>query len=221
MTMATDWQRFDLPGADVRLARFCDDAAAQAWFERLHAEIPWQRHRLRLFGREVDAPRLSSWIGDADAVYTYSGTRFVPQAWTAGCAELRDRVAQLCAANFNSVLGNLYRDGRDSMGWHSDDEAELGPEPLIASLSFGAVRRFSLRHRRDATRRLAIDLPSGSVLLMAGATQRNYRHGLAKTARPVGARLNLTFRAIVRDREDQEAAIHGRTFHKSRAARPG
>jgi len=196
MTVPADWQTFDLPGADVRLTRLFDADAAEDWFMRLHAEIPWQRHRLRIFGRDVDAPRLSSWIGDADAVYTYSGTRFVPHAWTAACAELRGRMARLCAADFNSVLCNLYRDGRDSMGWHSDDEAELGPEPLIASLSLGAVRRFNLRHRRDATRRLAIDLPSGSVLLMAGATQRNYRHGLAKTARPVGARLNLTFRYI-------------------------
>jgi alkylated DNA repair dioxygenase AlkB len=220
VTITPTWQCFDLPGADVRLAQFCDAAEAQHWFERLHAEIPWQRHRLRIFGREVDAPRLSSWIGDADAVYTYSGTRFEPHAWTAACAELRDRLSTLCGGNFNSVLCNLYRDGRDSMGWHSDDEDELGPQPLIASLSFGAVRRFSLRHRRDATRRLDIDLPSGSLLLMAGATQRNYRHGLAKTARPVGARLNLTFRsiAIVRDRENHKAAIHGRTARQENAA---
>lgn len=196
MTMAADWRTFDLPGADVRLGQFCDAAEAQVWFTRLQAEIPWQRHRLRIFGREVDAPRLSSWIGDADAVYTYSGTRFVPHAWTTACAELREALLGRCGARFNSVLCNLYRDGRDSMGWHSDDEAELGPEPLIASLSFGAVRRFRLRHRRDATQRLDIDLPSGSLLLMAGATQRNYRHGLARTARPVGARMNLTFRRI-------------------------
>jgi len=219
MTMAADWRTFDLPGAEVRLAQLFDDAGAQAWFERLRAEIPWQRHRLRIFGRDVDAPRLSSWIGDADAVYKYSGTRFVPHAWTAACAELRDRLAVRCGVSFNSVLCNLYRDGRDSMGWHSDSEAELGPEPVIASLSFGAVRRFSLRHRRDASLGLDIDLLPGSLLVMAGATQGNYRHGVKKTARPVGPRLNLTFRsisaAIVRDRESHEAAIHGRTFHKS------
>ena len=94
------------------------------------------------------------------------------------------------------MLCNLYRDGRDSMGWHSDDESELGAEPVIASLSFGAVRRFQLRHRHDPDRRLALDLPSGSLLTMAGRTQQNYRHALPKTVRKVDARINLTFRRI-------------------------
>lgn len=200
----TGWQLLPLAGADVRLLQFCPREQAERWFARLHAEIPWERHRLRLFGREIDAPRLSSWIGDADAVYTYSGTRFEPRAWTPACAELRDGLGALCGERYNSVLCNLYRDGRDSMGWHSDDESELGAAPVIASLSFGAVRRFRLRHRRDPALRLELDLPSGSLLLMAGATQRNYRHDLPKTAREVCARINLTFRrvlpAAVRDR---------------------
>ena len=190
------WRTFPLPGADVRLLRFCDDDDARRWFESLQAEVPWERHRLRLFGREVDAPRLSCWIGDADAVYTYSGARFVPRAWTPYCAILRDQVGALCGEKYNSVLCNLYRDGADSMGWHSDDEDELGREPCIASLSFGAVRRFRLRHRRDPMLRLELDLPSGSLLRMAGATQRNYRHDLPKTRYPVGARINLTFRHV-------------------------
>src|SRR6478735_5641193 len=103
----------------------------------------------------------------------------------------------LCAEKYNSVLCNLYRDGRDSMGWHSDDEAELGPQPCIASLSLGATRRFRLRHRRDPEQRLELDLVSGSLLLMTGATQRNYRHDLPKSARVTKPRINLTFRAIV------------------------
>ena len=190
------WQRFDLPGADVRLLAFCDAAAASAWFARVHAEVSWERHRLRLFGREVEAPRLSCWIGDAEAAYTYSGTRFQPQAWTPACAGLRDVLNVLCGESYNSVLCNLYRDGSDSMGWHSDDEPELGPAPSIASLSFGAARRFRLRHKRDPALRLEIELASGSLLLMAGTTQRHYRHDLPKTARSVGPRLNLTFRTI-------------------------
>jgi len=225
------WQTFDLPGADVRLAQLCDAGSAREWFARLHGEVAWERHRLRLFGREVDSPRLSCWIGDADAVYTYSGTRFAPHPWTPASAELRDRISVLCGEKYNSVLCNLYRDGRDSMGWHSDDEAELGPQPCIASLSLGATRRFRLRHRRNPAQRLELELPSGSVLLMTGATQRNYRHDLPKSARVTEPRINLTFRAIViipdqkaaipgrtslgaiiRDREDQKAAIHGRTF---------
>jgi alkylated DNA repair dioxygenase AlkB len=224
MPAATIWQRFDLLGADVRLAQFCNAASAQHWFTRLHAEVPWECHRLRLFGRQVEAPRLSCWIGDADAVYTYSGTRFVPHAWTAACSELRDGLTAFCGERYNSVLCNLYRDGRDSMGWHSDDEAELGTQPCIASLSFGASRRFRLRHRRDPDLRLEIELPSGSLLLMAGATQRNYRHDLPKSARMVAPRLNLTFRrivAIVPDRESQKAAIRGRTSQTSGREKPG
>jgi len=207
------WQTFELVGADVRVAQFCDAAAAQRWFDRLHAEIPWERHRLRLFGRQIEAPRLSCWIGDDDAVYTYSGTRFVPHAWTAACAELRARLRELCGEPFNSALANLYRDGGDSMGWHSDKELELGARPCIASLSFGASRRFRLRHRRDPLQRLELELASGSLLLMSGATQRNYRHDLPKAASVTAPRLNLTFRrvhAIVPDRKDQKAGIRGR-----------
>jgi alkylated DNA repair dioxygenase AlkB len=98
--------------------------------------------------------------------------------------------------DFNSVLANLYRDGRDSMGWHSDDEPELGAQPVIASLSLGSTRRFVLKHRRDPSRKFALELPHGSLLLMRGATQANYRHALPRTARPVGPRINLTFRRI-------------------------
>lgn len=197
MAAAPQWQRFDLPDADVRIGRFCPGDIAPHWFARLLAEIPWERHRLRLFGREIDAPRLSCWIGDAGAIYTYSGTRFEPRRWTPAGVELRERLVALCGEKYNAALFNLYRDGRDSMGWHSDDEAELGPRPSIASLSFGAPRRFRLRHRRDPALRLDIDLEPGSLLLMAGDTQRNYRHDLPKTARAVGPRLNATFRHIL------------------------
>jgi len=192
----TDWQRFDLADADVRLAQLFDAAEARDWFDRLYAEVTWERHCLRIFGRQVQAPRLSCWIGDAEAVYTYSGTRFVPRPWTPACAALRERVGAICRQRYNSVLCNLYRDGRDSMGWHSDDETELGARPRIASLSLGAPRRFRLRHRREPDQRLQIELPSGSVLLMAGATQQHYRHDLPKTARNVGPRINLTFRSV-------------------------
>lgn len=193
----TNWQIFSLPGADVRLLpNFLDAATAAKTFARLQAQIAWEQHRVRLFGRELDSPRLSCWIGDADARYTYSRMLFEPRPWLPELANLRDRIASACAANFNSVLCNLYRDGRDSMGLHSDDEPELGPAPIIASLSLGGVRRFRLRHKRDKSLGLTLDLPSGSLLLMRGATQKNYRHDLPKTARHVSARINLTFRRI-------------------------
>ena len=171
---------------------------AAALFAELRAAIPWEVHRIRLFGREVDSPRLSCWIGDPDATYRYSGVRFEPRPWSAGLAGLRDRLERELGTGFNSVLANLYRDGRDAMGWHSDDEPELGPAPVIASVSLGATRRFVLKHRCEPDRKLALELPAGSLLVMAGATQRNYRHALPRTARPVGERINLTFRSIGR-----------------------
>ena len=194
------WRRFRLPGADVRLAQFCDSFAAQSWFARLRAEIPWEQHRLRIFGRDVDSPRLSCWIGDADAVYTYSRTRFEPRPWTPALAGLRDALGLICGEIHNSVLCNLYRDGHDAMGWHSDSEPELGVAPTIASLSFGATRRFRLRHKRDRRLRAEIELDSGSLLLMAGQTQANYRHDLPRTALVTDARINLTFRRIFNSR---------------------
>ena len=178
------------------MARFCDNAEGADWLTRLRNEVAWEQHRLRMFGRAIDAPRLSCWIGDPDAVYTYSRTRFVPHPWTPSLTALRERVESAASAHFNSVLANLYRDGNDAMGWHSDNEPELGRHPMIASLSFGAVRRFRLRHKRDPAQRTEIDLESGSLLLMAGPTQDNYRHDLPRTRRAVDARINLTFRWI-------------------------
>lgn len=170
---------------------------ADALLRALLDEIPWEVHRIRLFGREVDSPRLSCWIGDPDARYTYSGTAFEPRPWPASLLPVRARLARACGVDFNSVLANRYRDGRDHMGWHSDSEAGLGPRPAIASLSLGAVRRFALKHRTDPARKRVLDLPHGSLLLMRGETQRHYRHALPRTARPVGERINLTFRRIV------------------------
>ena len=186
-----------LPGADLAFApQWLPEPEADALFATLRAQVPWEVHRLRLFGREVASPRLSCWIGDPDAVYAYSGATFVPHSWPPALRALRERLAHALGADFNSVLANLYRDGRDAMGWHSDDEPELGAAPVIASLSLGAMRRFVLKSRGDAGHRLALDLPHGSLLVMAGATQRLYRHALPRTAKPVGPRINLTFRRI-------------------------
>lgn len=194
---SASWEQFALPDADVRLAQFCDATAAQDWLAKIREEIPWEQHRVRLFGREIDAPRLSYWVGDAGTVYTYSRVRYEPHPWTPALCELRDAVSILCAQRYNSVLCNRYRDGSDSMGWHSDDEPELGAQPVIASLSFGATRRFRLRRKDDPRRSFTIDLQSGDLLLMAGDTQRNYRHDLPKDKHANGERINLTFRRIL------------------------
>ncbi len=183
-----------LPGIALRrcwLAR----AAGDALFAELHAQLPWSVHRIRLFGREVDSPRLSCWIGDPDAAYRYSGSRFDPWPWPACLAAVRARLQDESGVAFNGVLANLYRDGADAMGWHRDDERELGPAPTIASLSLGATRRFLLK---DADgERHALELGHGDLLLMSGDSQQRYRHALPRTAKPVAARINLTFRRIL------------------------
>ncbi len=172
-------------------------AEADALFERLMDEVPWETHRIRMFGKAVDSPRRSCWIGDPGAAYTYSRTRFEPRPWPPALQALRARVDAAAGVAMNSVLANLYRDGADHMGWHADDEPELGPRPVIASLSLGATRRFALRHRRDGARRAALDLSHGSLLVMAGDLQANWQHALVKTTRPVGPRINLTFRRVL------------------------
>lgn len=188
----------DLPDADVALdPHWLPADEADALLRDLLATVPWETHRIRLFGREVDSPRLSCWIGDPDAVYTYSGSRFAPHAWPHALRPIRARVAAACGIDFNSVLANRYRDGRDAMGWHRDDERELGDRPVIASLSLGAPRRFVLKHVADPARKCALDLAHGSLLVMRGDTQRHYRHALPRTAKAVGERINLTFRRIL------------------------
>ena len=190
--------RIDLADAELCwLPGWLSPARADALFESLRVQATWETHRVRLFGREVDSPRLSCWMGDANAAYRYSGMRHAPRPWLPALDEVRERLRRETGATFNSVLLNRYRDGRDAMGWHSDDEAELGPAPVIASLSLGATRRFVLKHRREPTRKLVLALDHGSLLLMSGPTQRHFRHALPRTARPVGERINLTFRRIL------------------------
>ena len=187
-----------LPGAQLQFdPHWLGPLEAGALLSGLHRDVRWETHRIRIFGREVDSPRLSCWIGDPDARYRYSGTLFEPHPWPDALVPLRERLARTLGVAFNSVLANLYRDGSDAMGWHSDAEPELGAAPVIASISLGATRRFALKHRDDPARKLALDLPHGSLLVMSGATQRNYRHALPRTTRPTGARINLTFRRIL------------------------
>jgi alkylated DNA repair dioxygenase AlkB len=162
--------------------------------QRLIAETAWRAETVTVFGKRHLQPRLTAWHGDMP--YTYSGLTLEPLPWTPLLLEIRQAVEAASGAQFNSVLLNLYRDGRDSMGMHSDDEPELGPDPVIASVSFGEERAFILRHKASReTHKLA--LASGSLLVMRGPTQRCWQHGINKSARPMGPRLNLTFRNIL------------------------
>lgn len=187
----------DLPDADVQhLPGWLPADAADALLPALQAELPWEVHRIRMFGNWVDSPRLSCWIGDPQARYRYSGAEFVPQPWPPRLQALRERLHAQGIGAFNSVLVNRYRNGGDYMGWHSDDEPELGSSPLIASLSLGSARRFLLRRRDDPARKAEFLLGHGDLLLMGGSTQRFYQHALPKMARAQGERINLTFRWI-------------------------
>ena len=186
-----------LEDADVSLLPHAlAEPEASDLFRALRHGVDWQQEEVVIFGRPRRVPRLVAWHGDAGASYTYSGTLHEPLPWSPALERVRRRVQQLSGWRFNAVLLNLYRDGRDGMGWHADDEPELGPEPAIASLSLGAQRRFCLRHRRRKGLRADLKLPHGSLLLMSGATQRHWVHALPKTAVPTGERINLTFRSV-------------------------
>jgi alkylated DNA repair dioxygenase AlkB len=194
---STESVRLDLPDADVRLWRPAFlPVEADELLLLLRTRIDWQQEDIVLFGERRRVPRLVAWHGDSGTAYTYSGTAHEPLPWTSELQRIRQRVEDLTAHCYNSVLLNLYRDGRDGMGWHADDEPELGREPVIASVSLGATRRFKLRHRRSRIAASTLDLAHGDLLLMAGRTQHEYAHAVPKTARPVGERVNLTFRWV-------------------------
>ena len=188
--------RLDLADADIVYFRDAFTAAeAAAHLEALLDGIDWRSERISLFGRRVRVPRLTYWVGDA--AYSYSGLTHEPAPWPDVVAPVRARAEEIAGQRFNGVLLNLYRDGADSMGWHADDEPELGPRPVIASVSFGAVRRFRLKRKDRGGETVSVDLEPGSLRLMGGTTQRHWLHEVPKTKRPVGPRVNLTFRRIV------------------------
>lgn len=194
---ATEPRTLDLPDAEVCLwPRAFAAAEADRLFAALRAGIDWQQEEILIFGERRRVPRLVAWHGDPGAMYTYSGTAHAPLPWNAELLLVRERLQSMTGHRYNSVLLNLYRDGRDGMGWHADDERELGPNPVIASVSFGAARRFCLRHRRRRDLRIDLTLAHGSLLVMSGATQHHWVHALPKATAPVGERINLTFRRV-------------------------
>jgi alkylated DNA repair dioxygenase AlkB len=167
---------------------------------------PWRAESVVVWGRTYLQPRLTAWYGEEGARYVYAGLELDPLPWTARLLALKARVEQAVGHRFNGVLLNYYRNERDSMGMHSDDEPELGPSPVIASLSLGEARTLVFRHRSDRGRKsIRLELGDGSLLLMRGATQRHWKHGIAQERRPCGARVNLTFRRILERPAAREA----------------
>ena len=179
-------------GEAFLIERAIPQPMADSLFATLMHAIDWRSETATIMGRRVAIPRLTAWYGEGD--YTYSGIHNIGAPWIEELVGVRC-IAERCAGErFNSVLANLYRDGRDSVSWHADDEAGMGSNPVIASISLGAVRQFRMRHKifRDVS--VAINLPHGSCLVMAGTMQHFWQHALPKTARDVGSRINLTFR---------------------------
>lgn len=185
---------------DAELAfagHFYPVAEADALYAQLLNDTQWRQDSIQVWGKSHLQPRLTAWHGDTGTAYSYSGIHLQPSAWTPTLLKIRDDISSATGHPFNSVLLNLYRDQRDSMGWHSDDEPELGKNPVIASLSLGATRTFKLKHKTRAEQKtLHLDLQHGSLLIMAGSTQHHWLHGISKQTRTIAPRINLTFRQI-------------------------
>jgi alkylated DNA repair dioxygenase AlkB len=173
--------------------RLLNEAEADALFATLRRSVPWRQEA----GRGRPFPRLTAWYADAGLTYSYSGVTHHSLPWLPELLGVKDKIEQAAEARFNSLLLNLYRNGNDSIGMHADDEPELGANPVIGSVSLGAVRQFVLKHRKSREK-IVLELPHGSLLVMAGTSQQYWLHGVPKTARPVGERINLTFRRILR-----------------------
>ena len=199
------WRRLggeliELPGAILYYQQSFISNTSEL-FEELEATAAWAQQRLRIFGREQLTPRLAAWYGDTEARYRYSGLSLQPLPWLPALQAIREQLQTALTLPFNSVLLNWYRDGRDGMGLHADDEPELGPRPVIAAVTLGAERPLVFRPRasrldRPALKPLRLSLADGSLLVMAGDCQRYWRHELPKSRRPLAGRISLTYRQI-------------------------
>ena len=192
-------QAFDLPDAKVEyFSGMFEERHATSLLDALIGKVEWVQNTIRFYGKESPVPRLEAWYGDAGKSYSYSGIRMDPNPWIDELLEIKKAIEPIAGTRFNSVLINYYRDGRDRVAWHSDDEKELGQNPVIGSVSLGAERRFKLRHKnyRKNGHQAEIMLVHGSLLVMKGPTQHFWKHEVPRTVRSVGKRINLTFRVI-------------------------
>jgi alkylated DNA repair dioxygenase AlkB len=186
-----------MPDASVLYyPNFYQELRALSFQKKLQEETAWQEDDITLFGNVYKQPRLTALYGDRDKPYSYSNIHMSPNQWTPTLLKIKEDIESISKQNFSSVLLNLYRDGTDSNGWHSDDEKALGKNPFIASVSFGAKRMFHFKHKQDSSLRFKIALEHGSLLLMGGTTQSFWKHQVPKTKRAIPPRINLTFRQI-------------------------
>ena len=175
-----------------------ENIEADRLFLKLKENLDWKQEEIKIFGKTHDIPRLQAWYADEGIQYSYSGIDLLPAKWTDELLQIKALIQTIIPYEFNSVLANLYRTGQDSNGWHADNEKELGKNPVIASITLGQERYFKIKHIRDNSLKKDLLLEHGSLLVMSGAMQNNWKHTIAKTKKPIGERLNLTFRRIIK-----------------------
>lgn len=182
-------------GEYLHISNFFDKSTSDNYFQTLLNTIDWKQEKMNMYGKELLFPRLTAWYGDNDKPYSFSGITLKPKQWTTELLEIKCKVETKTDVSFNSVLLNRYRNGNDSISWHTDAEKELGKNPIIASVNFGATREFQLRHIHTKEK-LSIELSHGSLLIMLDEIQHFWQHQIPKTKKPVSERINLTFRVI-------------------------
>jgi len=190
---------YNLPDSDITLFdNFFTNQESKNLHQKLIDNIQWRQDKIKIFGKLIDQPRLTAFYGDTTKEYSYSGILMKPNDWNDDLLFIKNRVEEVSKITFSSVLLNYYRDGKDSMGWHSDDEKELGRNPVIGSVSFGESRVFQMRHKfKKDIKKVDVELKDGSFLLMKGTTQYFWQHQIPKSKRELKSRINLTFRVIV------------------------
>jgi alkylated DNA repair dioxygenase AlkB len=183
-------------GEYVFLPKYFNKEESDFYFTMLKDKIEWKQESMNMYGKQLNFPRLTAWYGDNDKPYSFSGIKLSPQPWNKELLEIKSRIEPKALVSFNSVLLNRYRSGNDSISWHTDAEKELGKNPIIASVNFGATRKFQLRHIHTKEK-LEIELTHGSLLIMQGELQHFWQHQVPKTSQNVTERINLTFRVII------------------------
>jgi alkylated DNA repair dioxygenase AlkB len=195
---SNEFIKLPLKNANVLyLEQFYNSETSNFLFNTLRKEIQWQQDNIKLFGKTYKQPRLTALYAENEKPYSYSNITMYPESFFKELEQVKSDIEEKIAHKFTTCLANLYRTGNDSNGWHSDNEKELGHNPVIASLSLGATRSFQLKHKTDSSQRFNIELPSGSLLIMKGTTQEFWKHQIPKTKKHVGERINLTFRKIL------------------------
>ena len=195
--MVHDKNHLDLPESNITYyPDFITSEVATQYFKIFKETIPWQQDNIKVFGKVYAQPRLTAFYGNGAKSYSYSNITMQPRSFTTELLEIKQEIESAMEVEFNSCLLNLYRNGRDSNGWHADDEKELGQDAIIASISLGEERPFHLRYKRNTKVKHKIVLGHGSLLLMKGSTQHHWQHQIPKTTKPIAARINLTFRVL-------------------------